>query len=235
MSGDHRQDLKETDVNINDVNVEELWSTATKLYKTQRPLKIIFARQQELMEKYSKTEAEIMCEGVLTVPVDIHSARGQRALKARAWWFTEELVEALDALGEEDHSKFLEEISDSIHFLTELWILTDLPIWTIEAWDEPPFIDVYRKIPCDFDPDRIRLKVLDIIVNLGRAMWQLRNKPWKKTQVLTDLPQFSGRLKDTYDSLINLLHYDCGLNMQEICLLYLRKSEVNRFRQRSNY
>ena len=227
-------------MNITDVDASELWLKSVELYGTDNPMEIIFGRQQELMEKYLVIEAEILDEELIVIPVDIHSARGQRALKERAWWATEELVEALDALTEHNNIKFLEEMSDSIHFITELWILTGIHPDVIECWNGlpdwfgcPGVGQARKKNP--HSPVWTRYKITDIIINLGRAMWQLRNKSWKRSQVLTDLPRFTHNLVEVYDRLIALLHYDYGLTLEEICLLYLRKSEVNFFRQRSNY
>ena len=227
-------------MNIEDISGEELWPKAVEFYGTDNPLEIVFARQRELMEKYLVIEAEILGEELVVIPVDIHSARGQRALKERAWWVTEELVEALDALGEDNTIKFFEELSDCIHFITELWILTGIHPSAIWYWDsllgsiDCPSVRKDRK-KGPLSPTQTRYAVTDIIVSLGRAMWQLRNKSWKKSQVLTDLPRFTRHLVDTYDKLMGLLYYGYDLTLKEICLLYLKKSEVNLFRQRSNY
>lgn len=232
-------------MNINDVKIEELWPTAVKLYGTDDPLEIIFARQRELMEKYLALESELMGGEIVTIPVDLHSAKGQRSLKERAWWFTEELVESLDALKEEDSTKFLEEMSDALHFITELWILTGLDRAIIRNPEKSPGIPTIYQLGFKtsrgqalggyYMENTVSAVILNIIVSLGRSMWQLRNKPWKQTQVLTDIPMFQLRLRETYEGLLELLHFGCKLSFQSIALLYLRKSEVNKFRQRSKY
>jgi len=219
-------------VNITDINIKDLWSKAVELYGTDDPLEIVFARQRELMKKYLVIEAEILDEELVTIPVDIHSARGQRSLKERAWWMVEELVEALDALEEGNDTKFLEEMSDALHFLTELWVLGDLDSSSIESknFDSPSPVDGEgTKV------HEIRPQILDIIVSLGRAVWLLRNKSGKVSQVLTDIPHFTHHLQRTYDQFLNLLHNNYDMGMKDICLLYLRKSEVNKFRQKSQY
>jgi hypothetical protein len=181
------------------------------------------------MKKYLVTEAEIFDEEVIDVPVDIHGARGQRVLKERAWWIVEELIEALDATEEQDDTKFLEELSDALHFLTELLILAGLDpsiIPTVES--NPLFSPIIEK-------RRLCRGVMEVIKNLGRGMWQLRNKSWKKSQVLTDVPRFTRHLQTAYIRLLELYANEFGLDMTQICLLYLKKSEVNKFRQRSQY
>lgn len=221
-------------MNINDVPTEELWSTVTELYPTTDPIKIMFIRQKELMGKYLALESQILKEPLVVIPVDLHSARGQRILKSRAWWVVEEIVEGIDALvEEEDSAKFLEEMSDALHFLTELWILTGLPYPVFHDWDSFSTLRP-STVPYLFQ-GLVVTSLLGVIIRLGRAMWQLRNKPWKKTQVLTDVPRFTLHLMGAYKLFLELLHRHYKLGFKDICILYLRKSEVNKFRQRSNY
>lgn len=216
-------------MNINDIDAEELWEKAIEIYGTYNPIAIIFARQAELMEKYLVIEASIFNEELIEVPVNIHSAKGQRVLKERAWWTTEELVEALDAIIDRNETKFLEELSDALHFLTELWILAGLDYSIIPSIEANPFSPMSHSVK-DLSP-----RIMGVITGLGRAMWQLRNKPWKKSQVLTDVPRFISHLETAYVRLLWLYSDQFGLSMKQICLFYLRKSEVNLFRQRSNY
>ena len=216
-------------MNIEDISGEELWPKAVEFYGTDNPLEIVFARQRELMEKYLVLEAEILSEKLVVVPVDIHSARGQRALKERIWWAVEEFVEALDAIKEGGETKFLEEMSDALHFLTELLILAGLDHSAIPPMEvDPSRLLIYSE-------SRLNLQILGVIKSLGRAAWQCRNKSWKRTQVLTDVPRLTAHLQAAYKQFLAIYSDEFGLDLTQICLFYLRKSEVNLFRQRSNY
>jgi hypothetical protein len=73
-----------------------------------------------------------------------------------------------------------------------------------------------------------------ITEELGEAMNCLKNKPWKSTHMLTDLPHFYEEIADAFHFFIELCIL-IGLDEQAIFEIYFRKSEVNRFRQRSNY
>lgn len=84
-------------------------------------LEAIFARQQELMNKYHDIEERSGLLQTSDCPVNLDDKRGQARLKDFSWRVTEELGEALDARHDEAH--FKEELVDGLHFLTELSIL----------------------------------------------------------------------------------------------------------------
>lgn len=225
---------KEILLNINDVPIGDLFATAARLYKTRDPYEIIFARQRELMERYLPIEAEILGRPKLSVPVDIHSAVGQAAIKERAWWFVEELAEALEALEDGMSIKVLEEFSDAIHFLTEAMILSGIPYQTDPIAGLLPRFWILPK-PYLTKKVLMKLRTLSIITQLGMAMWQLRNKSWKRTQTLTDIPQYQEKMLRTWGGLMALLKIHWEMSREEITILYLRKATVNQFRIRSHY
>lgn len=73
-----------------------------------------------------------------------------------------------------------------------------------------------------------------IVEELGEAANCLKNKPWKNTHMPTDEEHFMEEIADSMHFFIQLLLF-LGLDAEEACLLYFKKSEVNKFRQRSNY
>jgi hypothetical protein len=73
-----------------------------------------------------------------------------------------------------------------------------------------------------------------ITEELGEAMNCLKNKPWKQTQMLTDVKHYYEELADAFHFFVELCILS-GLNARDLYELYFRKSEVNKFRQRSNY
>ena len=62
----------------------------------------------------------------------------------------------------------------------------------------------------------------------------LKNKKWKKTQVLTDIKSFDKCVRVFFNSVLQML-IDENLSELDIYNLYFKKSEVNKFRQKSNY
>jgi hypothetical protein len=120
-------------------------------------LKWIFARQQELMEKYHPLE---QAKGVdAHAPVDLHTCRGQQRLKDLTYRCIEELAEATGCL---------------------------------------------------------------------------KNRPWKQTEVETDVDHFLEELADAFHFFIELC-LAVGLDAEGLTKLYFKKSMVNEFRQRSQY
>lgn len=72
------------------------------------------------------------------------------------------------------------------------------------------------------------------VEELSEATNCLKNKPWKQSEVLTDKDHFYEELADAFHFFIELC-ITAGLDAEDLTLLYLKKAEVNSFRQRSNY
>ena len=73
-----------------------------------------------------------------------------------------------------------------------------------------------------------------ITEELGEAMNCLKNKPWKQTEMVTDEEHFLEELIDGFHFYIELLIL-CGFTPETLFRTYFAKSEVNKFRQRSQY
>lgn len=93
-------------------------------------LENIFSKQRELEEKYNLIEKK-NGEDVPSLPLDLNTFRGQRRTRALIYRITEELYEAGNTLRNKawkssevpcDVDHFLEEISDAVHFLIQLYI-----------------------------------------------------------------------------------------------------------------
>ncbi len=69
---------------------------------------------------------------------------------------------------------------------------------------------------------------------IGEAMNCLKNKPWKQTQMETDVLHYKEELADAFHFFVELCILS-GINSEDLFNLYFRKSEVNKFRQRSKY
>lgn len=207
--------------------------THAKKEKTNKePLRAIFDRQKELMEKYHDIELKSGLMQTEDCPVNLDDKRGQARIKDFAWRITEEIGEALDAIenesGESALLHFHEELVDGLHFLTEMTILTgyDLPEYTTlkDLIEEGSYRDCYS----------LNDLVSDHVMYLGMMCNCLKNKPWKQSMMKTNKENFYKHLKLVWSNYVAILTSQ-DLTEEEITDLYLRKSQVNQFRVRSHY
>lgn len=207
--------------------------THAKKEKTNKEsLRAIFDRQKELMEKYHYIEFKSGLMQTEDCPVNLDDKRGQARIKDFSWRITEEIGEALDAIenesGESALLHFHEELVDGLHFLTEMTILTgyDLPEYTTlkDLIEEGSYRDCYS----------LNDLVSDHVCYLGMMCNCLKNKPWKQSMMRTNKENFYKHLKLVWSNYIAILTSQ-DLTEEEITDLYLRKSQVNQFRVRSNY
>lgn len=207
--------------------------THAKKEKTNKEsLRAIFDRQKELMEKYHDIEFKSGLMQTEDCPVNLDDKRGQARIKDFSWRITEEVGEALDAIENESSESallhFHEELVDGLHFLTEMTILTgyDLPEYTTlkDLIEEGSYRDCYS----------LNDLVSDHVMYLGMMCNCLKNKPWKQSMMKTNKENFYKHLKLVWSNYVAILTSQ-DLTEEEITDLYLRKSQVNQFRQRSNY
>lgn len=223
-------------MNINHATVEEV---------TGDKLQAIFTRQKSLMDKYHDIELRSGLLQTEDCPVNLDDKRGQARIKDFSWRVTEELGEALDARSNKDH--YQEELIDGLHFLTELTILAGkdydsiLPQGT-PLYDSDHLEDLVENAK-EVIPRRasqgengysLEYWVSKFIENLGMMCNCLKNKPWKQSMMKTDHEAFYSRLSEVWVIYITILVVS-GMNAQDIANIYLKKSQVNQFRQRSNY
>lgn len=203
-------------------------------------LAAIFGRQKELMAKYHHIEARSGLLQTEDCPVNLDDRRGQARIKDFSWRVMEELGEALDAKSHTDH--YQEELIDGLHFLTELTILAGRDYNTIIPEDLPKFHsdhleDLYETALTRIDgPVHTDLNhwVAQFVEQLAMMCNCLKNKPWKQSMMKTDREAFYGRLTNVWVCYMAILIM-AGMKPTDIADTYLRKSQVNQFRQRSNY
>lgn len=217
-------------MNINHATVEEV---------TGDKLQAIFTRQKSLMGKYHDIELRSGLLQTEDCPVNLDDKRGQARIKDFSWRVTEELGEALDAKATKDH--YQEELIDGLHFLTELTILAGkdyhniLPEGTALYHNDRLEDLVENAKECIArNGDNLDYWVSKFIENLGMMCNCLKNKPWKQSMMKTDQNAFYGRLAEVWVLYITLLVVS-GMDADSIAITYLKKSQVNQFRQRSNY
>lgn len=217
-------------MNINHAIVEEV---------TGDKLQAIFTRQKSLMDKYHDIELRSGLLQTEDCPVNLDDKRGQARIKDFSWRVTEELGEALDAKATKDH--YQEELIDGLHFLTELTILAGkdyhniLPEGTALYHNDRLEDLVENAKECiSRKGNNLDYWVSKFIENLGMMCNCLKNKPWKQSMMKTDQNAFYGRLAEVWVLYITLLVVS-GMDADSIAITYLKKSQVNQFRQRSNY
>lgn len=195
-------------------------------------LEAIFNRQKELMEKYHYIEQRSGLLQTEDCPVDLNDKRGQARLKDFSWRVTEELGEALDALRIQDFEHYSEELIDGLHFLTELSILSGVEFKFLSDYSEEDSLEyLYNKNKRDIS--ELNNLITTYVENIGMMCNCLKNKAWKQTNMLTDKNNFFNKLKSVWDIYISIL--STQLTCDDIVDIYLRKSQVNKFRQRSQY
>lgn len=198
----------------------------------EKLLVAIFNRQHQLSEKYVDVERKNGTGyGILAgSDFNINTHRGQALVKDMVWRVVEELTEATEAY--EKDKKFsehmLEEVIDAFHFMVELLLTTGF-----RASDYSGLRNLMTYAMVDQDTTLVD-QIYPIIQHLGNACNKLKLKPWKQSAVLTDTNAFEEQLDKAFMSMIQLFKY-LGMDAEDVFNIYYRKSEVNKFRIRSNY
>lgn len=205
----------------------------------------MFKKQHSLMDKYMEIEKRSGCLLTDRCPVDLNSAVGQSRIKDFFWRMTEEVGESLDALSHNNDVHSKEELADGLHFLIEATLLAGMDNKVLSFFNtsvspaDCPENDRLQKsmlvLPVlDMYQPNVDRAVTDLIRHAGMTCNCLKNKPWKQSQMLTDLKALEAGFIYTWMAYINL----CLTIMDgphEIYEYYFRKNQVNQFRQRSNY
>jgi len=97
---------------------------------------------------------------------------------------------------------------------------------------------LYEKIPVDLHDRhgqaRMRELIRRCVEELIEASHTLKNSPWKCSHVLTDEEHFYEELSDAFHFFLEIC-IAVGMNAEDLYRLYFKKSEVNMFRQKTNY
>mgnify|MGYP003575868748 CR=1 FL=1 len=229
-------------MNIHDVGKVE--------YPTTCWLTAIFQRQRELMEKYHPIEK---ANGLLQTemfPLNLHDRFCQQRIKDFCWRVTEEIAEASECFKELDFytedwatsdklDHYREELMDALHFLTELSILIGLgPEDVCPIENGKPTARLHNLLEHVHvgvaTVEDLFIGAFETIMELGIAANCLKNKPWKQTHQLTDEIYFKAQIIRVWKKFFKLL-FDIEFTPEMVYDMYIRKSEVNKFRQRSNY
>ena len=164
-------------------------------------------------------------------PLKLHDARDQYHLKQSAWWVTEELIEAQWGMWEGNLDKTIEELADALHFQVEMCIITGIkPVF------KKSLPRNWGQVTAPFNtPAVFRRAIMGILEELGMGMWQLRNKAWKQTQVLTDTDAFQACMVRAMWGILEIMSLPPYNGLVDAVTTYLRKSEVNLWRIKTQY
>lgn len=176
----------------------------------------IYERQMELEDKYWQIEKRP------SRYIEVNSREGQILIKDFLWRAMEEVGEAMEPPYTSDE-KFNEEMADGLHFVAGLCTILNRM---------PQFQEGFRRyfeLPYDIYPELNPLE--SFVVASGTLGNCLKLKPWKQSDVSTDLAEFNGKLVRYVYSFL----HQWNTNLYQVYDYYWRKSEVNLFRIRSNY
>lgn len=193
-------------------------------YDEKHALEDIFMHQHELAHKYLHIEKQ---NGLLQsdqIPGDLHDRNVQARLKDMTWRSMEEVAEAMEAYQAGDMTHFYEEIADAFHFLVEKMLIAGYdPRYTLKEYFDSiiPQEDINQSITC-------------YLVAAGLSCNTLKNKPWKASHMLTDIGKFNALTHKEFVSFLALCK-DSGFTPESLFDMYMRKNQVNQFRQRSGY
>lgn len=194
--------------------------------------KAIFDRQKELMAKYHDIENKSGLMQTEDCPVNLNDKKGQARLKDFAWRVTEELGEALDADFNDDEVHFKEELVDGLHFLTEMAILSGFDYDNLAPGHEDAYGYFYEETAKN--GFGLPTKVTHFIRALGMTCNCLKNKPWKQSQMVTDVNNYRDMFTKAVYYYIAIISHVFN-SYEELSDTYFKKSQVNKFRQRTNY
>lgn len=196
-----------------------------------RMFEYIFMRQHELAEKYIPIEDKNGLRWTTDYPVEVDSGKGQAQLKDMAWRTVEEAAESFESIDitkdSIDHHK--EELADGLHFITELLLLVGLSYKDIELAINSDIKNLKESANL-FTKSEL---FVQMVVQLGIAMNNLKMKPWKQTPMQTDIKKLHEDLIKAYVAYIKLMLK--AMEPLEILKFYFSKSDVNQFRIRSKY
>lgn len=195
--------------------------------KPEDYLHVIWERQTSLLDKYKEIE------GIPDYPFDIDSAEHQIWIKDFLWRVVEEIMEACEANREAGLGSSLahtiEELADALHFIVGTMILCGVEP---SSWD----LGIIAHDAEFFNDEMTTLEeaAFAVCYEAGLTGNTLKNKRWKQTSMQTDIHKFTELLQATFKRVIGTF-ITMGVSVEEIFIYYFKKSEVNKFRQRTNY
>lgn len=172
--------------------------------------KRLFREQTLLMQGFQRIE------GLPDWPIDPSTFAGQQLIRDFLGRFTEELVEAHDALPNEQP----EELIDCLHFLLELAIFVGIS-WeqVAQRLDRHHFEPPFHPIPRNDLQFAIHLAV-------GRLRHGLKTKPWRQTQASQSVSTIQNQVIYLFVMLLDLW-FALGYSFPDLEKTFMRKVDIN--------
>jgi len=197
----------------------------------------LFAAQLRLIHKIGPVYSANGFDDWTRAPV-LDNRVHQAHVKYIAWCFIEELVEAEDAKSPEEAR---EEVVDALHFLLELMIFCDVSPNTL-------FSRVMTSIGVAPAPTLDRLdymffmagthpsygKLNHVTLELGRAMYELKQKPWRVTDKPANVEELRRSLGVLFHAFISYAQSK-GLTAKSLYFSYFEKNGINHARVEEKY
>ncbi len=185
------------------------------------------AEQTKLLTKYKDIE------GLPDWPLHIDLKESQIIIKDFIGRITEELAEAEEYYRNKDftieaHGELAEEeLIDALHFFLNLLIV----VGPSKVYPTPRIITLPEQ-----DQDSTLTECLsNLYYELNIARNDLKNKPWKQSEVQTNKESFYKHIFLTGYWFSVLFSSVLGWDDERLWSEYMKKHTINKFRQRSNY
>jgi dimeric dUTPase (all-alpha-NTP-PPase superfamily) len=188
----------------------------------------IWLLQLELLGKYQDIE------GLPLWPLNLDTRDNQELMKDFLARVVEELAESYEAyrLGNMDDAK--EEMADALHFLMEALIYTTHEDAIPAIYRCPVGVTLFGDMLSTVIHADVVGWLWETTYHLNIARNNLRNKKWKKTQVLAQKAQFTSNMIKALQSLISGFQL-WGMGEQDIFDIYYKKNQINHWRIKSKY
>jgi hypothetical protein len=206
-------------------------------------LRLMWDKQKELVDHYTKIES------LPQYPINLDTKDSQNLMKDFVSRVVEELAESYEARLQGFEEGSLEEVADAFHFILEVMVFTEpnLDKWlslegVIPGGPNQPLkylVDgapnyLYDILRGPIEPHPIINWFWGVTYFLNIARNNLRNKPWKQTQILAQKADFQRNVWKAFVVLVKGVQF-YGMTYNDIVEQYLKKNEVNQFRIKSKY
>lgn len=214
---------------------------------SQTALSEIFQRQAQFVKSlepiYSRNAFFLHCE---PMPWPIDDKHFQEEFRLLAWRCTEEVVEAVDVFYQTDsltwgaevaREKFNEEVSDALHFFVELCLALGITEGEIlhgregvEPVYESPLFDFFGVVSQNATwlsgGETIPQGWAYFIHKLGRAMYILRQRPWRTDNRITDRATLVHRMHEAFRVFVRACIIS-GISDSDLYNAYFAKGKIN--------
>lgn len=132
---------------------------------------------------------------------------------------------------------FLEELIDALHFIVEASIFANMEDILISQLEEKYEVFIETGVgggESEYCVSSAETSFHGCIMFFGLAANFLKNKPWKQTQMVTDLARFQLAMKTAWFCYVDMF-LALRLGQDDLYKMYFKKHLVNQFRQKSNY